>query len=68
MFTNFRSLPKLSSQDDEGPTPQTLHLTGTGHFEPIPHNHQDCERVVINVSQLETFLLQVLQLLEIGSS
>ncbi|XP_035709094.1 potassium voltage-gated channel protein Shaker isoform X3 [Folsomia candida] len=47
-----RSLPKLSSQDDEGPTPQTLHLTGTGHFEPIPHNHQDCERVVINVSGL----------------
>ncbi|CAG7728466.1 unnamed protein product [Allacma fusca] len=46
------SLPKLSSQDDEGPTPQTLHLTGTGHFEPIPHNHQDCERVVINVSGL----------------
>lgn len=51
MLYIYRSLPKLSSQDDEGgPTPQTLHLTGTGHFEPIPHNHQDCERVVINVS------------------
>ncbi|XP_065211589.1 potassium voltage-gated channel protein Shaker isoform X4 [Planococcus citri] len=45
------SLPKLSSQPDDD---------GTGHsqgpvaqlFEPIPHDHSFCERVVINVSGL----------------
>ncbi|XP_064109894.1 potassium voltage-gated channel protein Shaker-like isoform X3 [Macrobrachium nipponense] len=45
-----RSLPKLSSQDDDGPNPQTF--IGTGNFEPIPHDHDFCERVVINVSGL----------------
>ncbi|KAL0280306.1 UNVERIFIED_CONTAM: hypothetical protein PYX00_001639 [Menopon gallinae] len=46
----FRSLPKLSSQDEDGPTPHTF--TGVVHFEPIPHDHDYCERVVINVSGL----------------
>ncbi|KAL7646303.1 UNVERIFIED_CONTAM: hypothetical protein RMT77_003212 [Armadillidium vulgare] len=45
------SLPKLSSQDDEGPNTQT-NYTGSGNFEPIPHDHDFCERVVINVSGL----------------
>lgn len=41
-------MPKLSSQDEEGGA-------GIGfpampaHFEPIPHDHDFCERVVINV-------------------
>lgn len=44
-----RSLPKLSSQDEEG---GAGHGFGGGHahFEPIPHDHDFCERVVINVS------------------
>jgi len=44
-------LPKLSSQDEEG---GAGHGFGGGpqHFEPIPHDHDFCERVVINVSQL----------------
>lgn len=44
-----RSLPKLSSQDEEG---GAAHGFGGGHthFEPIPHDHDFCERVVINVS------------------
>ena len=48
IFT-FRSLPKLSSQDEEG---GAGHGFGAGpqHFEPIPHDHDFCERVVINVS------------------
>ncbi|KAK6629034.1 hypothetical protein RUM43_002851 [Polyplax serrata] len=45
-----RSLPKLSSQDEDGPTPHAF--TGVVHFEPIPHDHDFCERVVINVSGL----------------
>ena len=47
----FRSLPKLSSQDEEG---GAGHQFGGGinHFEPIPHDHDFCERVVINVSWL----------------
>uniref|UniRef100_A0AAG5DQA9 BTB domain-containing protein n=1 Tax=Anopheles atroparvus TaxID=41427 RepID=A0AAG5DQA9_ANOAO len=46
-----RSLPKLSSQDEEG---GAAHGFGGGHthFEPIPHDHDFCERVVINVSGL----------------
>ncbi|KAI4499620.1 hypothetical protein M0802_005190 [Mischocyttarus mexicanus] len=47
----FRSLPKLSSQDEDGPNPHTQY-TGVTHFEPIPHDHDFCERVVINVSGL----------------
>ncbi|EDS32792.1 voltage-gated potassium channel [Culex quinquefasciatus] len=47
----MRSLPKLSSQDEEG---GAAHGFGGGHthFEPIPHDHDFCERVVINVSGL----------------
>ncbi|XP_070495514.1 potassium voltage-gated channel protein Shaker isoform X3 [Chironomus tepperi] len=47
----IRSLPKLSSQDEEG---GAGHQFGGGlnHFEPIPHDHDFCERVVINVSGL----------------
>ncbi|XP_058445528.1 potassium voltage-gated channel protein Shaker isoform X2 [Malaya genurostris] len=46
-----KSLPKLSSQDEEG---GAAHGFGGGHthFEPIPHDHDFCERVVINVSGL----------------
>ncbi|XP_049310866.1 potassium voltage-gated channel protein Shaker isoform X7 [Bactrocera dorsalis] len=46
-----QSLPKLSSQDEEG---GAGHGYGGGpqHFEPIPHDHDFCERVVINVSGL----------------
>lgn len=44
----FRSLPKLSSQDEEGGAGLGFGGTHT-HFEPIPHDHDFCERVVINV-------------------
>ncbi|XP_060519208.1 potassium voltage-gated channel protein Shaker isoform X2 [Cylas formicarius] len=46
-----RSLPKLSSQEEDGHTPHSQ-FTGVAHFEPIPHDHDFCERVVINVSGL----------------
>ncbi|XP_054729093.1 potassium voltage-gated channel protein Shaker [Anastrepha obliqua] len=51
MATRKQSLPKLSSQDEEG---GAGHGYGGGpqHFEPIPHDHDFCERVVINVSGL----------------
>lgn len=46
-----RSLPKLSSQDEEGGGGPNF---GThAHFEPIPHDHDFCERVVINVSVID---------------
>lgn len=49
LLLSYRSLPKLSSQDEEG---GAGHGFGGGpqHFEPIPHDHDFCERVVINVS------------------
>ncbi|CAL4062781.1 unnamed protein product, partial [Meganyctiphanes norvegica] len=50
IFEN-KSLPKISSQDDDGPNAPS-NYTGTGTFEPIPHDHDFCERVVINVSGL----------------
>ncbi|XP_059490701.1 potassium voltage-gated channel protein Shaker-like isoform X2 [Neocloeon triangulifer] len=46
----YRSLPKLSSQDEDGP--QHREFSGVVNFEPIPHDHDFCERVVINVSGL----------------
>lgn len=46
-----RSLPKLSSQDEEGGAGHGFGGTHA-HFEPIPHDHDFCERVVINVSIL----------------
>ncbi|CRL02319.1 CLUMA_CG015389, isoform A [Clunio marinus] len=45
------SLPKLSSQDEEGGAGHPFG-GGLNHFEPIPHDHDFCERVVINVSGL----------------
>lgn len=47
-FDVYRSLPKLSSQDEEGGAGLGFGGTHT-HFEPIPHDHDFCERVVINV-------------------
>ncbi|XP_011297583.1 potassium voltage-gated channel protein Shaker isoform X1 [Fopius arisanus] len=46
-----QSLPKLTGPDEEGPNPHTQY-TGVSQFEPIPHDHDFCERVVINVSGL----------------
>ncbi|KAG5670750.1 hypothetical protein PVAND_000991 [Polypedilum vanderplanki] len=43
------SLPKLSSHDDDG----TDGKREVPQFEPIPHDHDFCERVVINVSGLK---------------
>ncbi|XP_015915638.1 potassium voltage-gated channel protein Shaker isoform X2 [Parasteatoda tepidariorum] len=59
----YRSLPKLGSEDLGGPDgianrqqqQQQQTTTGSpspGNFEPIPHDHDFCERVVINVSGL----------------
>lgn len=45
-----RSLPKLASHDDEDGLHNGQYL-GVGTFEPIPHDHDFCERVVINVSE-----------------
>ncbi|EEC13833.1 potassium channel, putative [Ixodes scapularis] len=58
-----RSLPKLSSEDATGGCEAALSGAGLvspsggaggggGNFEPIPHEHDLCERVVINVSGL----------------
>lgn len=55
-----RSLPKLSSEDATGGCEAGLSgggglvspPGGGGNFEPIPHEHDLCERVVINVSGL----------------
>ncbi|RZF40127.1 hypothetical protein LSTR_LSTR011255 [Laodelphax striatellus] len=47
-----RSLPKISSQDEDGPAGHSHQYPGVVHFEPIPHDHDFCERVVINVSGL----------------
>lgn len=57
----FRSLPKLSTQDEDGCGPgaslgtglthgHPQHCSGSATFEPIPHDHDFCERVTINVS------------------
>ncbi|XP_025191622.1 potassium voltage-gated channel protein Shaker isoform X6 [Melanaphis sacchari] len=56
-----RSLPKLSTQDEDGCGPgaslgtglthgHPQHCSGSATFEPIPHDHDFCERVTINVS------------------
>ncbi|XP_050423141.1 potassium voltage-gated channel protein Shaker isoform X4 [Adelges cooleyi] len=58
-----RSLPKLSTQDEDGCGPgasagtglthgHPQHCSGSATFEPIPHDHDFCERVTINVSGL----------------
>ncbi|XP_050041332.1 potassium voltage-gated channel protein Shaker isoform X3 [Dermacentor andersoni] len=56
---NWQSLPKLSSEDATGGCEAGLSgggglvsPPGGGNFEPIPHEHDLCERVVINVSGL----------------
>ena len=48
-FSFFRSLPKISAQEDEG-VHQNPQYTGQHHFHPVKHDHDYCERVVINVS------------------
>ncbi|XP_046459724.1 potassium voltage-gated channel protein Shaker-like isoform X2 [Daphnia pulex] len=47
-----RSLPKLASHDDDDGLNPNGQFPGVGTFEPIPHDHDFCERVVINVSGL----------------
>ncbi len=48
-FSFSRSLPKLSAHEDEG-VHQNPQYTGQHHFHPVKHDHDYCERVVINVS------------------
>ena len=50
VFLLSRSLPKISSHEEEG-VHQNPQYTGHHHFHPVPHDHDFCERVVINVSQ-----------------
>ena len=49
VFLLSRSLPKISSHEEEG-VHQNPQYTGHHHFHPVPHDHDFCERVVINVS------------------
>ena len=49
LFLHSRSLPKISSHEEEG-VHQNPQYTGHHHFHPVPHDHDFCERVVINVS------------------
>merc|ERR1711936_1370466 len=44
-------LPKLTAHEDEG-VHQNPQYTGQHHFHPVVHDHDYCERVVINVSGL----------------
>ena len=46
-----RSLPKISRDEEEG-VHQNPQYTGQHHFHPVPHDHDFCERVVINVSSI----------------
>jgi hypothetical protein len=43
-------LPKISQQDDDGHTQTAHHHSAINNFEPIVHDHEFCERAVINVS------------------
>ncbi|KAE9537284.1 hypothetical protein AGLY_006307 [Aphis glycines] len=63
-----RSLPKLSTQDEDGCGPgaslgtglthgHPQHCSGSATFEPIPHDHDFCERVTINL--LKQFALKL---------
>lgn len=45
-----RSLPKFSAQQDEDGGHSHGHGGQVQLFEPIPHDHSFCERVVINAS------------------
>ena len=49
---SFRELPKLSAHEEEG-VHQNPQYTGQHHFHPVPHDHDYCERVVINVSKYD---------------
>lgn len=49
LFFIFRSLPKLTAHEDEG-VHQNPQYTGQHHFHPVVHDHDCCQRVVINVS------------------
>jgi len=46
-----KSLPKICGHEEEG-VHQNPQYTGQHHFHPVPHDHDFCERVVINVSGL----------------
>ena len=47
----YRSLPKLSAHEEDG-VHQNPQYTGQHHFHPVVHDHDYCERVVINVRLL----------------
>ncbi|XP_040569349.1 potassium voltage-gated channel protein Shaker isoform X3 [Lepeophtheirus salmonis] len=51
LLPSRRSLPQLSPHDDEG-VHQNPQYTGQHHFHPVIHDHDYCERVVINVGGL----------------
>jgi hypothetical protein len=52
----------LSSQDEEGGAAQGFGGGGITVFEPIPHDHDFCERVVINVSmKITNYLISILK-------
>ena len=52
LFHIFRELPKLSAHEEEG-VHQNPQYTGQHHFHPVPHDHDYCEPVVINVSKYD---------------
>jgi len=51
MSLSFRSLPKISAHEDGG-VHQNPQYTGQHHFHPVKHDHDYCERIVINVSKI----------------
>ncbi len=53
-----RSLPKLAAHEDDG-VHQNPQYTGQHHFHPVKHDHDYCERVVINVSTVSRQLIPV---------
>ena len=53
----LRSLPKICGHEEEG-VHQNPQYTGQHHFHPVPHDHDFCERVVINVNFHFLFLLK----------
>ncbi|XP_059079517.1 potassium voltage-gated channel protein Shaker-like isoform X5 [Tigriopus californicus] len=50
-FHREGSLPKLTAHEDEG-VHQNPQYTGQHHFHPVVHDHDCCQRVVINVGGL----------------
>ena len=53
IFVLRRSLPKICGHEEEG-VHQNPQYTGQHHFHPVPHDHDFCERVVINVRMNKT--------------